>query len=128
MASGQNIETVSTPADKAKVALAVAAVVAGVVGYYLLSAQPLVLRVVSVLVGLVAGAAIAWTSEPGRRFLSFARESYIETRRVVWPSWKETWTTTMVVGALVVVMAVFLWAVDKGLEYVLYDLILGWKR
>ncbi|MCV4784395.1 preprotein translocase subunit SecE, partial [Escherichia coli] len=30
--------------------------------------------------------------------------------------------------AFVVVMAVFLWLTDKSLEWVLYDLILGWKR
>jgi len=28
----------------------------------------------------------------------------------------------------VVVMAIFLWLTDKGLEWVLYDLIMGWKK
>jgi preprotein translocase subunit SecE len=28
----------------------------------------------------------------------------------------------------VVVMAVYLWVSDKTLEWVLYDLILGWKK
>jgi len=77
-------------ADKLKFALALALLAAGVVGFYLLSEQPLVLRVLSVLVGLGAGIAVASISEPGRRFIGFARESITETKKVVWPSRKET--------------------------------------
>ncbi|MCK0507160.1 preprotein translocase subunit SecE [Aromatoleum anaerobium] len=114
-------------ADKFKVALALALIAAGVVGFYLLSEQALVLRVLSVLAGVAAGVAVAWQSEPGRRFVAFARESITETKKVVWPSRKETVQTTGLVFAFVVLMAAFLWVTDKSLEWVLYDLILGWK-
>jgi preprotein translocase subunit SecE len=114
-------------ADKLKVALALALVAAGVVGFYLLSEQALVLRVLSVLAGLGAAVAVASQSEPGRRFVGFARESVTETKKVVWPSRKETVQTTGMVFAFVVVMAIFLWLTDKSLEWVLYDLVLGWK-
>lgn len=114
-------------ADKLKFALALALLAAGVVGFYLLSEQPLVLRVLSVLVGLGAGIAVASISEPGRRFIGFARESITETKKVVWPSRKETMQTTGLVFAFVFVMAIFLWLTDKSLEWVLYDLVLGWK-
>ncbi len=114
-------------ADKLKFALALALLAAGVVGFYLLSEQALVLRVLSVLVGLGAGVAVASLSEPGRRFIGFAREAITETKKVVWPSRKETTQTTGLVFAFVVVMAVFLWLTDKSLEWVLYDLVLGWK-
>jgi preprotein translocase subunit SecE len=114
-------------ADKLKFALALALVAAGVVGFYLLSEQALVLRVLSVLAGLGAGIAVAWYSEAGRRFVGFARESVTETKKVVWPSRKETVQTTGMVFAFVVVMAIFLWLTDKSLEWVLYDLVLGWK-
>jgi len=126
--SNQNIETVTSGADRFKVALAVLAVAAGIVGYYMLGQQPLVLRLASILVGGAAGAAIAWTSGPGQRFFAFAKESWSETKRVVWPERKETWMVTAYVFAFVVVMSIFLWIVDKSLEWVLYDLILGWKR
>jgi preprotein translocase subunit SecE len=128
MMSNQNIETVTSGADRFKVALAVLAVAAGIVGYYMLGQQPLVLRLASILVGGAAGAAIAWTSGPGQRFFAFAKESWSETKRVVWPERKETWMVTAYVFAFVVVMSIFLWIVDKSLEWVLYDLILGWKR
>ena len=114
--------------DKIKLAVAVALVVAGVWGYYALAEQALVLRILAVLGGIAAGAAVAWMSEPGRQFALFAGESVAEVKKVVWPTRKETMQTTAAVFAFVVVMAVFLWISDKTLEWVLYDLILGWKK
>jgi len=114
--------------DKIKVGVALALLVAGVVGFYLLSSSPMILRLASLLGGIGAAAVVAWFSEPGRRFFEFARESRDETRKVVWPTRKESMQTTGMVFAFVLVMAVFLWVTDKSLEYLLYDLILGWKK
>jgi preprotein translocase subunit SecE len=114
-------------ADKLKFALALALVAAGVVGFYLLSEQALVLRVLCVILGLAAGGTVAWFSGPGKRFAEFSRDAAAETRKVVWPSRKETTQTTGLVFAFVVIMALFLWLTDKSIEWVLYDLILGWK-
>jgi len=115
-------------ADKLKFSLALLLLAAGVAGFYLLAEQPMVLRVLSVLAGLAAGGVVARFTEPGQRFLEFARESVHEARKVVWPSRKETTQTAAIVFAFVVVMALFLFITDKSLEWVLYDLILGWKR
>ena len=82
--------------------------------------QALIFRVLSVIGGLVLGGLIAWTSTQGRRLLAFLRESWQETRRVVWPTKKETWSVTLYVFLFVVVMAIFLWLVDSGLQFVLY--------
>ncbi|MBL8439306.1 MAG: preprotein translocase subunit SecE [Zoogloeaceae bacterium] len=114
-------------ADKLKFVLALLLVAAGVVGFYLLGEQPLVLRVLAVLAGVGAGAAVAWFSEPGRQFSQFAQETIVETKKVVWPTRKETFQTTGLVFAFMVIMAAFLWVTDKTLEWVFYDLILGWK-
>ena len=123
-----NIETVGTTADRLKIALAVIAVIAGLAGFYILSQQPLVLRIGVVLAGLIVGAGIASTSEPGKRFFAFGRESVAETKKVVWPSRKETIQTTAIVFGFVLVMAVILWVIDKSLEVALYDWILGWRK
>jgi preprotein translocase subunit SecE len=128
MSQNQTVETVSSAADRIKIVLAVVAVLAGVVGFYLLGQQPTVLRVLSVLGGLIAGAVIAWFSVPGQRLFAFGKDSWSETRRVVWPTRKETIQMTLTVFVFVVVMAIFLWLVDKTLEWVLYDLLLGWKK
>ena len=114
--------------DKAKLVAAVALIGLGIWGYYWLAGSPLVLRVLAVIGGLVAAAAVAWWSEPGRQFAGFAGESVAEVKKVVWPTRKETMQTTAAVFAFVVVMAVFLWLTDKALEWILYDLIMGWRK
>ena len=115
-------------ADKIKFALALLLVTAGVAGFYLLGEAALILRVLSVLAGVIAGTAVAWFTEPGQRFFVFSQEAWTEAKKVAWPSRKETVQTTGVVFAFVVVMAIFLWLTDKSLEWVFYDLILGWKK
>ena len=60
--SNQNVEVVTSVADRAKVGVALAAVVAGLVGFYALSAAPMIARVGAVIAGLAVGACIAWTA------------------------------------------------------------------
>jgi preprotein translocase subunit SecE len=115
-------------ADKIKFAIAVLLVMAGIAALYYFGDSPAVLRVVYVLAGFAAGAAVGWTTEPGKRFYVFAQESIAETKKVVWPTRKESFQTAGAVFAFVAVMAVFLWITDKGLELLMYDVLLGWKR
>jgi preprotein translocase subunit SecE len=103
--------------DKIKMAVAVLLVIAGIAGFYLLRDSALILRVASVLGGLIAAALVAWTTAPGRVFFTFAQESVAETKKVVWPSRKETVQTTGMVLAFVLVMAIFLWIVDALLVW-----------
>lgn len=127
MASSQ-VETVSTTADKAKLGLAVALVLASLVGFYLLAKQGQVAQWGALIAGLVAAVVVFLSSELGRQFLAFGRDSVREVKKVVWPARKEAMQMTAYVFAFVVVMALFLWLTDKTLEWVFYDLLLGWKR
>ena len=127
MASSQ-VETVSTGADKAKLALAVALVIAGVAGFYLLGKQGPVAQWGALVVGLAAAFVVFMTAEPGKEFVAFGRDSWKEVRKVVWPSRKEAVQMTLYVVGFTVLMALFLWMTDKTLEWVFYDLILGWKK
>lgn len=122
------VETVTTGADKAKLAAAAALVVAAVVAFYALGQQDLWLRVIALLVLMVAAAATFFTSEPGKQLIAYGQDSVREVKKVVWPTRKEALQMTGYVFAFVVVMALFLWFTDKTLEWVLYDLVLGWKR
>jgi preprotein translocase subunit SecE len=117
-----------TIADKIKLAAAAVLAAGGIAGYYWLSASNILLRILAIVAGIVAGAAVAWQSTAGRDFVAFGREALVEVKKVVWPTRKETMQTTAAVFAFVVVMAVYLWVSDKTLEWVLYDLILGWKK
>ena len=123
-----NVETVTTAADKAKLALAAALVVGAVVAFYMLGQRDLWLRVVALIVLLIVAAATFFTSEPGKQLIAYGKDSIREVKKVVWPTRKEALQMTGYVFAFVVVMALFLWLTDKTLEWLLYDLVLGWKR
>jgi len=102
-------------ADKIKIAAALALLAAGIAGFYHWADALAVVRWIGLLGAALAGVAVFWSSAPGKRFFGFARESVEETRRVVWPTRKEALQTVAMVGAFVVVMAVFLWLVDAAL-------------
>ncbi len=125
--SNQSVQTVSTSGDKMKVVLAIALVVAGVVGFFYLKSgnNKTLISALPLVGGLLLATLVAWTSTSGREFLNFAKEAVRETKKVVWPTRKEATQITMIVFAFVVVMAIFLWGTDKTLEYLLYDVILG---
>jgi preprotein translocase subunit SecE len=123
-----SVETVTTTADKAKLAAAGLLVVGAIAAFYLLGQKDMWLRVVTLLVLLAAAVAMFFVSESGRHLIAFGRDATREVRKVVWPTRKEAIQMTGYVFAFVVVMALFLWLTDKTLEWVLYDLVLGWKR
>jgi preprotein translocase subunit SecE len=128
--SNQSVQTVSTSNDKFKVALAAIATIAGVVGFFVLKGQnkPALMCAGALVAGLVIAVLLLWTSATGRDFLGFAKEAVRETKKVVWPTRKEATQITMVVFGFVLVMAIFLWGTDKILEFLMYDVILGWKQ
>ena len=45
------------------------------------------------------------------------REVRAETRKVTWPSRKETWITSVMVGIMVIIAMVFFWLVDAGVSF-----------
>jgi preprotein translocase subunit SecE len=122
-----DVETVSTAADKAKLAAAALCVVLGFVGFYLLSAQGAWAQWAVLVVAVLLALGIGATSSAGQRLVAFGRDSVREVKKVVWPTRKEAIQMTAYVFAFVVIMALFLWLTDKLLEWVLYGLILGWR-
>ena len=128
MANPLPVETVSTAADKAKLAVAALLVVSAVVVFYMLAKQDLWLRVIALIALMAAAVATFFTSEMGKELIAYGRDSAREVRKVVWPTRQEALQMTFYVFAFVFVMALFLWLTDKTLEWVFYDLILGWRR
>lgn len=122
------VETVSTTADKTRLIAAGALLLGGLVAFYLLSAQGPYAQWAALVLLLGGAVAAFFTSEPGKALIAYGRESVKEFYKVVWPTRKEAGQMTGYVFAFVVVMALFLWMTDKTLEWVLYDLVLGWKR
>ena len=127
MATSQ-VETVNTNADKAKLGLSAALVIAALAAFYLLSKQGQIAQWGALIVGIAAAIALFMASEPGKQLLAFGRDAWREVKKVVWPTRKEATQMTLYVFGFVVIMALFLWLTDKTLEWVFYDLILGWKK
>jgi len=111
-------------ADNIKLGVAALFVVAGLVGYYYLNDSAAIVRVGAVVAGLVAGSAMAWMTAPGKELFAFAQESVAETKKVVWPTRKETLQTTGLVFVFILLMALFLWLVDATLLWMV-KLLMG---
>jgi preprotein translocase subunit SecE len=126
--SNTTIENVTSTTDRLKLALAVIVIIAGIVAFSMLESKiPLVGRIAVFIGSLALAAVIAWFSEPGRRTIAFAQDSYNEVKRVVWPTRKETMQMTGIVFAFVAVMGLFLWVLDKLVAWLLFGVLLGWK-
>jgi len=109
--------------ERIKIAVAALVVVGGFVAFYWMGDRALVLRLAALLGALAVAVVILWFTQPGQAFLAFARESWDEAKRVVWPTRKETLQTTGIVFAFVFLMAFFLWVVDTGLLWVTQKLL-----
>lgn len=110
--------------DKLKAWLAFVLVAAGVVGFYML---PEGQNIAAFAGGIVLAIVVLWFSAPGRNFVVYARDSVREAQKVVWPNRRETWQTTAMVFAFVAVLSLFMWLVDSGLTWIMYELLLGTK-
>jgi preprotein translocase subunit SecE len=122
------VETVSTGADKAKLAGAVVLLLASIVVFYVLGKQDLWLRVLALLALLGAAVALFFTSESGKQLVAFGRDSVREVKKVVWPTRKEAGQMTGYVFLFVFVMALYMWFTDKTLEWLIFNVILGWRH
>jgi len=123
----QNIETVANRADRPKLIMAVLLAVVGAVGFHLLSEQPLAVRLLSPLAGVILALALAYSTDTGKRVVAFGHESVDEARKVVWPTRKEAGQMTGIVFGFVLIMAIYLFVVDKSLEWLVYDVLMGLK-
>lgn len=116
--------------DKFKPGLSVLLLIAGVVGYYQLPSMmggdaSIYLRIGVVIVGLVLALVVFMTSESGVNLLGFLKGSKVELRKMVWPKRQETMQTTLVIMVVVVLVALFLWAIDALVFNSIYNWLLG---
>jgi len=122
------VETVNTGADKAKLAAAAALVVVALAAFYWFGKQGQLVQWGALLLGLTLAIVVFFLSEPGKALYAFGRDSWRELKKVVWPARKEAIQMTAYVFGFALLMALFLWLTDKTLEWLFYDLILGWKK
>ncbi|NAS96445.1 preprotein translocase subunit SecE [Pseudomonas syringae] len=109
--------------DLLKWLLVVVLVVVGVVGNQYYSAEPILYRVLALLVIAAVAAFVALQTGKGKAFFVLAKEARAEIRKVVWPTRQETTQTTLIVVAVVLVMALLLWGLDSLLGWLVSSIV-----
>ena len=107
-----NTEAQGSVFDTIKLMLALLVLIAGIVGFYYFSEQPLLYRVLGILGAVAIAVGISATTQKGRGLITFLGLSRSEVRKMVWPTRAETMQTTLMVFILVVILAIFLWFID----------------
>ena len=119
-----NVHAAGAVPDLAKWVGAFVILGGGIAGFYYWSDESLLLRVIGLLVLSAAALFVAVQTEKGRAAWDFVRESHTEVRKVIWPTRKETTQTTLIVIAMVGLVAIIMWILD-GLLAWLVKLMLG---
>lgn len=107
--------------------VAVAIVIAALVLYYTLIDQGYWVRLGALLGGIALAIVLMAFSADGKRFIAYSKDSWLEVKKVVWPTRKESTQMTLVVFGFVLIMALFLWLIDKLVEWLVFSIFLGWK-
>jgi preprotein translocase subunit SecE len=103
-------------ADKLKLILAVLIVAGGIGGFYYFDDKPDLVQVAIILAAAVLAVVVVAPTEFGRSAWEFAKGARLELRKVVWPARKETMQVTLIVFVMVILVAVYMWAIDWGLH------------
>ena len=115
MSTQTDQKTPNAAFDKGLVFVAIAVAVAGLLAFTFLTDETLTIRLAALF------ALIAAFSPSGKRFFAYGRSSYEELRRVVWPTRRETINTTGMVSAFAVAVAIYLFLIDKLVQWAMYD-------
>lgn len=107
--------------------VAVAIVIAALVLYYTLIDQGYWVRLAALLGGIALAVILMAFSADGKRFIAYSKDSWLEVKKVVWPTRQESIRMTLVVFGFVLIMALFLWLIDKLVEWLVFSIFLGWK-
>lgn len=109
-----NAEAVSKGANFSLWFLAIAILVAvAVLNNYFPYILSNTIRAVSSLLLVILCVVIAGFTNQGRKLVAFAKESRFEIRKIVWPKRGEVIQTTLIVGAMCVLVALALWGIDS---------------
>jgi preprotein translocase subunit SecE len=108
----------SSAFDTLKLVAALALIVAGIYGFYHFEAEAAWMRLLGLLAVVALAVFIVVQTPMGRGIWRFAADSRTEVRKVVWPTRQETLQTLLIIAIAVLITALFLWAVDSILFWV----------
>lgn len=117
-------EETKSALDTVKLIAAGALVLIGLYGFYVQFAdQPLLYRVLGILLFVIVAAGIALTTAKGRALTGFTQAARTEVRKMVWPTRTETLQTTGVIIVVVILVGLFLWLLDTFLGWIMKMII-----
>lgn len=119
----ETAEQTNSGMDTVKLGLAAVIVAIGFYGFYQFAEQPLLYRVLGILLLVIIAAGIALTTTKGRALTSFMQAARTEVRKMVWPTRAETLQTTAVILAVVILVGLFLWLLDTFLGWIMKMII-----
>ena len=119
----ETAEQTSSGTDTVKLALSVILLLVGFYGFYQFAEQPLLYRVLGILLCVMLAAGVALTTTKGRALTSFMQAARTEVRKMVWPTRAETLQTTAVILVVVVLVGLFLWLLDTFLRWIMKMII-----
>lgn len=117
------VESQNSAVDTVKWVAAILILIGATLGNQYLTTLSPVLRIVGVVVLALVALGIVLTTNKGRGFLGLLKESRVELRKIVWPTKQETWQTTMLVVAVVLITALLLWGVDSLFGWIVSAII-----
>jgi preprotein translocase subunit SecE len=119
----EQTEQVGGGVDTAKLSVAVALLIAGVMAFYYFSAESTLIRVVGLLAVAGVAVGIAMTTAKGRMLAAFMGNSRTEVRKMVWPTRVETTQTTLIVIGVVILVGIMLWLMDTLFGWIIRQFI-----
>ena len=123
MSTGSTEAAAQSPLDWLKWLVVIALVGGGIFANWYFQEQPLLYRVLGLVVLAALAAMMVVQTDKGRAAWTLMKEARSEIRRVIWPKREETVQTTLIVLVLVLVFALILWLLDSGLSWVVSKLI-----
>ena len=117
-------EAAASRLDSLKWVVVLVLVAGGIFGNSYYGDQPILYRVLALLVLALLAGWFASLTQKGGDFFTFVKVSRNEIRKDVWPTRQETTQTTLIVFVFVIVTGLILWGLDSVLGW-LASLILG---
>lgn len=87
--------------------------VAAIGNVYFATHFSLIVRVLLLVVLLVGAVVFAALTNQGQKAIGFMKDSRQELRKIIWPKRQEATQTTLIVGAMCLVVALALWGIDS---------------
>lgn len=111
-------------ADKLKILAAVLIVAIGIGAFYYFGDKPAYVLAAVLAVSAIGAVVVFYQTAAGKATWEFIKGARQELRKVVWPNQKETMQVTLIVFVMAVLVAIFLWLVDWGLQSI-YNKVVG---